>query len=29
MNPDIVLIRRLTADLGTRHVYPHSSQVLA
>jgi len=29
MNADIVLIRRLTADLGTRHVYPHSSQVLA
>jgi hypothetical protein len=29
MNPDIVLIRRLTADLGTSHVYPHSSQVLA
>ena len=29
MNAEIVLIRRLAADLGIRHVYPHSSQVLA
>jgi hypothetical protein len=29
MNAEIVVIRRLAADLGTRHVHPHSSQVLA
>jgi hypothetical protein len=26
---EIVLIRRLPADLGTRHVNPHLPQVLA
>ena len=29
VNAEIVLIRLLAADLGTRHVHPHSAQVLA
>jgi hypothetical protein len=29
MYAEIVLIRLLAADLGTRHVHPHASQVLA